>query len=84
MKIIQEKHGVPTGSSEMFKHYQHALTEVIQGMTAEEMAAAKVTADDWNSMGAIPEAQAWYGTYYECLEGYSSCYEGSPPRGPTR
>jgi hypothetical protein len=33
MKIIQEKHGVSTGSLEIFKHYQHALTEVIQGMT---------------------------------------------------
>jgi hypothetical protein len=84
MKIIQEKHGVSAGTPEMFRYYQHALMEVVRGMTVEEMTTAKVTADIWNNMGATPEAQARYGTYCESLGDYSSCYEDLPHKGPTR
>ncbi|KAF8547807.1 hypothetical protein OG21DRAFT_1489911 [Imleria badia] len=57
-RLIEEMHGVPPGSAEMFKHYQPMLSQVIGSMTKEEMSRAQATADEWNRQGTPPEAQA--------------------------
>ena len=55
---IVDRYGAAAGSREMFRYYQPALTELIKGLTEDEMAEAEETAKEWNSMGGPGEAQA--------------------------
>ena len=58
MTIIREEYGAVAGSADMVRLFQPALTKLMGRVSDEELAKAKVKADEWNSMGADPESQA--------------------------
>lgn len=57
-RLILDKHGVAAGSAAMFKHYQPALSEIMQSLTEDEIAEAEQLAVEWNAKASPQEAQA--------------------------
>jgi hypothetical protein len=55
--LIAEKTDAPVGNKEWLPHYPGALTQVIENLTAEEMATAEAALDEWNENGVPREVQ---------------------------
>ena len=56
MTILREEYRVAAGSADMVRCFQPALTKLMGRMSDEVLADAKLKAEEWNQMGAEPEA----------------------------
>ena len=57
MGLIAEKTNAPVGKKEWLPHYPGALTQVIENLTAEEMATVEATLDEWKKNGVPKKIQ---------------------------
>ncbi|KAG1894986.1 uncharacterized protein F5891DRAFT_984571 [Suillus fuscotomentosus] len=56
--IIEEQTGVKPGEKGMMKHYQRIVTEIMQGLTSDELQEAEATALAWSQEGPPADIQA--------------------------